>query len=136
MIRSLAASVTAPSSCNCPHSAVVHGVGGGCRAAGCMCGWERDSFGALLERRTGVHAFRLGKVRKPLHVKLAEDGIRCRYCGGQAETRDHVVPRSRGGKGVGNIVFACLRCNQMKADMTPEELVAHCRRIIAHHGRP
>lgn len=126
--------VTSPAGCNCPHAAVVHGEGGGCRAAGCMCGWERDPKGALSERRTGVPAFRLGKVRKPLPEKLKEDGIKCRYCGEQAETRDHVVPRSRGGKGAAaNIVFACLRCNQMKANLNPDEFITHCRKVIAFH---
>lgn len=47
---------------------------------------------------------------------------RCAYCGGQAETVDHVVPRSRGGTLTwDNAVAACLRCNHRKANRTPSE---------------
>ena len=44
------------------------------------------------------------------------------YCGGKAETVDHIVPRSRGGLLTWeNAVAACLRCNHRKADRTPAE---------------
>lgn len=47
---------------------------------------------------------------------------RCAYCGGSAETVDHIVPRSRGGGLTWeNAVAACLRCNHRKADRTPKE---------------
>lgn len=46
----------------------------------------------------------------------------CAYCGGRAETVDHVLPRSRGGTLTwDNAVAACQRCNHRKADRTPEE---------------
>jgi 5-methylcytosine-specific restriction endonuclease McrA len=46
----------------------------------------------------------------------------CAYCGGSAETVDHIVPRSRGGGLTWeNAVAACLRCNHRKANRTPEE---------------
>ena len=46
----------------------------------------------------------------------------CAYCGGNAETVDHIVPRSRGGGLTWeNAVAACLRCNHRKADRTPAE---------------
>ena len=46
----------------------------------------------------------------------------CAYCGGHAETVDHIVPRSRGGALTWeNAVAACLRCNHRKADRTPAE---------------
>lgn len=45
------------------------------------------------------------------------DGGRCQYCGGSAESIDHVVPRSRGGSHVWeNVVAACRRCNAAKGD--------------------
>lgn len=51
----------------------------------------------------------------------ARDG-KCAYCNGPAETVDHIVPRSRGGKVTWmNAVAACLRCNHRKADRTPAE---------------
>ncbi len=50
----------------------------------------------------------------------------CLYCGGQFPlhdlTRDHVTPQSRGGgEDWNNLVTACRRCNQRKANRTPEE---------------
>ena len=46
----------------------------------------------------------------------------CGYCGGRAETVDHIVPRSRGGTLTwDNAVAACIRCNHRKADRTPAE---------------
>lgn len=46
----------------------------------------------------------------------------CAYCGGSAETVDHVVPRSRGGLLTWeNAVAACLRCNHKKGNRTPSE---------------
>jgi 5-methylcytosine-specific restriction endonuclease McrA len=54
---------------------------------------------------------------------FARDGWRCAYCRGPAETLDHVIPRSRGGRHVWeNVVAACARCNHAKGDRTPAEL--------------
>lgn len=54
------------------------------------------------------------------------DNYRCMYCGKQCLhnhlTRDHIVPKSKGGKDIWeNVVAACARCNHFKADRTPEE---------------
>lgn len=54
------------------------------------------------------------------------DDHRCMYCGNKGSalelTRDHVVPTSRGGKDIWeNVVAACARCNNFKADRCPEE---------------
>ncbi len=54
---------------------------------------------------------------------LRRDGHRCAYCGGAADTVDHVVPRSRGGGDQWeNVVAACRRCNGRKGDRTLAEL--------------
>lgn len=46
----------------------------------------------------------------------------CGYCGGQAETVDHIIPRSRGGGLTWeNAVAACTKCNHRKANRTPAE---------------
>lgn len=53
---------------------------------------------------------------------LARDRHRCGYCGGSADTVDHIVPRSRGGHNTWtNTVAACRGCNTRKADRTPPE---------------
>jgi 5-methylcytosine-specific restriction endonuclease McrA len=57
--------------------------------------------------------------RAPLNRRgvFARDGHRCQYCGGAAESIDHVVPRSRGGAHTwDNVVAACRPCNVRKRD--------------------
>lgn len=54
------------------------------------------------------------------------DNYRCMYCGQKFNerslTRDHVIPRSKGGSDKWeNVVAACQRCNHHKADRTPEQ---------------
>ncbi len=54
------------------------------------------------------------------------DRFCCLFCGevygASMLTRDHIVPRSRGGADIWvNVVTACRPCNQKKADKTPEE---------------
>lgn len=57
---------------------------------------------------------------------LRRDGYRCMFCGlsgGDELTIDHVIPTSRGGHPTkkANLCAACIKCNQRKANMTPEE---------------
>ena len=65
---------------------------------------------------------------------LRRDSFQCRFatkvdgewksCGSTHNlTIDHVVPTSRGGhpEKKANLVTACFKCNQRKANMTPEE---------------
>lgn len=54
------------------------------------------------------------------------DDHRCLYCGQRFHrsdlTRDHVLPKSRGGIDKWeNVVAACKRCNWLKDNLTPEE---------------
>ena len=58
---------------------------------------------------------------------LERDGRRCAYCGGRANSIDHIIPTSRGGSARGwlNTVAACVSCNQRKADRTPAEADMH-----------
>lgn len=45
------------------------------------------------------------------------DDHTCQYCGAEAESIDHVIPRSRGGEhSWENVVAACKRCNSAKRD--------------------
>jgi 5-methylcytosine-specific restriction endonuclease McrA len=60
---------------------------------------------------------------------LRDCGRRCVYCGDRLQletaTLDHVYPRAKGGPNLpGNLVPACVSCNQMKADMLPFEFFA------------
>lgn len=60
---------------------------------------------------------------------FARDGHGCQYCGARAETVDHVVPRSRGGRHVWeNVVAACRLCNANKRDRLLKETAMRLRR--------
>ena len=57
--------------------------------------------------------------RKAVFVR---DSHRCQYCGGLADSIDHVIPRSRGGPHAwDNVAAACRPCNLHKRDRTPDE---------------
>ena len=71
---------------------------------------------------------------------MARDSFRCQYCGSHADSIDHVVPRSRGGRDVwDNLAAACRPCNSAKRDRTPAEagmrLIRPCRAPRARHHR-
>lgn len=62
---------------------------------------------------------------------FVRDLYMCQYCGrhrmelnhGEFLTRDHVIPQSKGGADTwGNVVTACNKCNNKKADFTCEEV--------------
>lgn len=63
----------------------------------------------------------------PTHKNIfIRDGERCAYCGKKLSlgmvTKDHVIPRCRGGRDdLLNVVAACSSCNAKKADKTPKE---------------
>lgn len=54
---------------------------------------------------------------------LIRDNYKCAYCTvRRAETVDHIMPSSRGGKSTWlNTIAACRPCNGDKSDRTPEE---------------
>jgi len=72
--------------------------------------------GELLKRFDGLPNFII------LYIK---DGLRyyaCHYCSKEISekliTKDHIIPRSKGGYGPDNIVPCCRKCNLKKADMS------------------
>jgi 5-methylcytosine-specific restriction endonuclease McrA len=78
------------------------------------------------------------RIRAELH---AAAGGRCEYCGKELPlaraTLDHVQPRSKGGgNGKANLAVVCKRCDVLKADRTPNELLAWATRVVeAQQGR-
>ena len=72
---------------------------------------------------------RMVKARRDQVVPLsrkalfARDNHECAFCeDNRADSIDHVLPRSKGGKHHwNNVVACCTPCNAKKADRTPEE---------------
>lgn len=79
------------------------------------------------ERKRAAERRRHGRIVAGKGVSVAEYraiqeayGGACAYCFGKAETMDHVVPLSRGGKHeASNLVPACKDCNFRKHNSMP-----------------
>lgn len=77
---------------------------------------------AVIRLRYMVRAPRRRVAAVSRRAVFARDDYRCQYCGSQADSIDHVVPRSRGGRDVwDNLAAACRPCNSAKRDRTPDE---------------
>src|SRR5262245_39389667 len=56
---------------------------------------------------------------------LERDEHVCQYCGNEANTVDHIIPRSKGGTtNPTNLVACCASCNRAKKDRTVHEWIA------------
>lgn len=79
----------------------------------------------LLSRHDSVPEHKVKFCRRSIWKR---DGYTCQYCGKKPKedecTLDHVIPRSMGGETSWiNCVLACYRCNNQKADRTPENAI-------------
>lgn len=95
---------------------------GGWNSAGLQSTLSLSSIIACDGKVTDVN----GKVALNNRYLFRRDNHLCLYCGKQFSpsqlTRDHIIPRSRGGEDKWtNVATACQRCNHAKAAMTPEE---------------
>jgi 5-methylcytosine-specific restriction endonuclease McrA len=82
--------------------------------------WDRPSV-IILRRYVRVPSGRSVPVSR--RGVLRRDAHRCGYCGSSANTIDHILPRSRGGKDSWeNLIACCLSCNNSKGDKTPQEM--------------
>lgn len=122
----------------CGHSSVVHRANGTCHAANCLCGWSKDMKGALYVKSTGEYAGEVNGIsrrrNKGVHVSTSKRKAifkdPCYFCGGEANTIDHMVARARGGTSdPSNLVPACAVCNCMKSDKSYDELIAFCNEL-------
>jgi 5-methylcytosine-specific restriction endonuclease McrA len=95
--------------------------------------WARPSV-IVLTRYVRIPMTR--KVPVSRRGVLRRDDQHCAYCGGGANTIDHVQPRSRGGADSWeNLVACCLRCNNKKGNRTLSEMNWTLRiRPRAPHG--
>ena len=72
-----------------------------------MSSSTNSSKPSALTPRGGTRAWR--RIRAAI---LARDGFVCQWCGGVADSVDHLTPRGRGGGDEPeNLVAACMRCN-------------------------
>lgn len=77
---------------------------------------------AVIRLRYMVRAPRRRVATVSRRAVLARDQYRCQYCGLDADSIDHIVPKSKGGPHVWeNLVAACRRCNAHKRDRTPAD---------------
>ena len=79
-----------------------------------------------LAKRIRVEREKARQLRKSQWWKRLIAKGECHYCGGvvlpASLSMDHIVPLARGGKSTkGNVVPACLKCNQKKQLETPVE---------------
>lgn len=78
---------------------------------------------SVIRLRTYVRVPYRARIPMTRAALMHRDRFRCAYCGGRAETIDHVVPRSRGGAhSWENCVACCAHCNHRKADRLLGEL--------------
>ena len=78
---------------------------------------------SVIRLRTYVRVPYRARIPMTRAALMHRDRFRCAYCGGKAETIDHVVPRSRGGEhSWENCVACCASCNHRKADRLLAEL--------------
>ncbi|MFC8527652.1 HNH endonuclease [Nocardia sp. NPDC057227] len=78
---------------------------------------------SVIRLRTYVRVPYRARVPMTRAALMHRDRYRCGYCGGKAETIDHVIPRSRGGEhSWENCVASCAPCNHRKADKMLSEL--------------
>jgi len=91
---------------------------------------ERTSFQlpavVVMRRQVRPHRRRRLFDAPTRKAVLIRDGFACQYCGARLSmssgTRDHVIPRSRGGPDtLLNVVAACSSCNARKDNRTPHE---------------
>lgn len=87
---------------------------------------------AVVRLRYMVKAPRRTLATVSRRAVFARDEYRCQYCGDRADSIDHVLPRSRGGRhDWENLAAACRPCNTAKRDRTPDEagmrLLRPCR---------
>ncbi|AHH94895.1 HNH endonuclease [Kutzneria viridogrisea] len=104
----------------CGKAEVVHGDPAGLVLHSSTASLEVPS---VIRLSTYVRVPYRGRVPLTRAGLMHRDRYRCAYCGGRAETIDHVVPRSRGGPHTWqNCVACCAKCNHRKADKLLSEL--------------
>jgi hypothetical protein len=86
-----------------------------------------DTHSIIAIKGSGFNVGKFPTVSLTNRTLFGRDRHMCAYCGDHfvgtgSLSRDHIVPRSRGGEDVwGNVVTACKTCNQRKSDKLLKE---------------
>lgn len=64
----------------------------------------------------GIEAVGILRGLAQFEVSSYIDADPCVYCGGKSGTKEHILPRNRGGVGLGweNLASACQACNMKR----------------------
>jgi len=95
--------------------------------------WESERQAVVVPSVVKLTSFVKVPYRRSVPVTrravFGRDDHACQYCGRQAESIDHVLPRSRGGGHTWENVVACCRaCNIRKGNRLPSEAGFSLRR--------
>lgn len=95
-------------------------------------GYKSDGTQSVLETQSiiavkgSISLDKVGRVALTNKTLFGRDRHLCAYCGDKYSnsslSRDHIIPRSKGGKDTWmNVVTACLKCNHKKGAKTLEK---------------
>lgn len=121
-----------------------------CNTRRAICLWFLNKIEVIESYREWLHSPTVS-IQAPSVIKLREitrhhsldvilsrknllirDQHSCQYCGTRNGplTIDHIIPRQRGGRDSWlNLVIACIHCNLVKGNRTPEEAGLHLRQV-------
>ena len=89
--------------------------------------WSRNEVIDLQERSLITVAVLVALNRENIFIR---DSFNCQYCGKEAESIDHVIPKSKGGSHEwNNVVACCKKCNLLKADKLLSKTVLNLKKI-------
>lgn len=86
--------------------------------------WEEYQNIDGMERIREQNRIRQQRKREKDKRVLLTEHRKCVYCGGEGNTVDHVIPKSKGGdESPDNTVYCCLQCNMEKTNDTVENFL-------------
>jgi 5-methylcytosine-specific restriction protein A len=100
-----------------------------CAKCGSLVAWGKKC--PICQRRRGTTTERgYGAPWRQLRLLVLDrDGYRCRWCGGPANSVDHITPKTEGGTDdPGNLAAACLPCNSRRSALASHKAQAEARR--------
>ena len=79
------------------------------------------------------YARRVALNRENIFIR---DSFSCQYCGEDAESIDHIMPKSKGGSHEwSNVVACCKKCNLLKADKQLSKTILNLQKNPSSRGK-